>query len=222
MPLSTASRARTSSPRLWSWVAVASSARGQSARRALHAAMEGVGIEGEGGGIEADIVARQQAAVAIEAGVLDRLGGDRRAELLEARHGAGAIALGEPAQHADRSPSGRSRGRCGARRRRRGRARRDRRPRARRRGRRCDRPGNAPAARPARGAAVGRASSPPAKAAAQASSWAPKLRARISRRAGSSSAAKSAGRPLSADQASASTRSPAASCCRALTSSMKS
>ena len=75
---------------------------------ALHAAMEGVGVEGEGAGIEADIVARQQAAVAIEAGVLDRLGGDRRAELLEARHGAGAGGLGEPAQHGiDRPAVGR-------------------------------------------------------------------------------------------------------------------
>ena len=73
--------------------------------------MEGVGVEGEGGGIEADIVARQQAAVAIEAGVLDRLGGDRRAELLEARDGPAAIGLGEPAQQRiDRPAVGREAG----------------------------------------------------------------------------------------------------------------
>ena len=91
--------------------------------------------------------------------------------------------------------------------------------------RRCDRPGNAPASRSARGAAAGEVrSSPPAmrRRRTQASSWAAKLRATISRRAACSSVAKSAGRPLSAAQASAERRSPAASCCSALTSSMKS
>src|SRR6185503_8566227 len=57
-------------------------------------------------GFEADVVAREQATVAIERGVLDRLGGDGRAELLELRNGAMlnarclriAGALGEPSR----------------------------------------------------------------------------------------------------------------------------
>ena len=129
-----------------------------------------------------------------------------------------AIGLGEPAQQRiDRPAVGREAGaaRAGG-----GAAEhaRDRPPRGRRRGRRCDRPGNAPAARPARGAASARASLASAVEGGGtgfelgAESCAPGSRGGPA----SSSAAKSAGRPLSAAQAVGQQRSPAGSCCRAL------
>ena len=107
--LSTARRARTSSPRLWSCVAVASMRVRLRRLAALHAGMEGGGRVAEAFDVEADIVAREQPAVAIEGSVLDRLGGDRRAQLLEARD-ARPRRLAHPAHAASRSPSGRSRG----------------------------------------------------------------------------------------------------------------
>ena len=82
--LSTASRARTSSPRLWSCVAVASMRVRLLGLPALHAGMEIGRRAAEALDVEADVVAREQRAVAIERRVLDRLGGDRRAQLLEA------------------------------------------------------------------------------------------------------------------------------------------
>jgi hypothetical protein len=57
------------------------------------------GVEREGVHVEADIVAREQPAVAIEGGVLDRLGRDRRAQLLEAGDRAGVGLRLEEAQH---------------------------------------------------------------------------------------------------------------------------
>ena len=86
--LRTARRARTSSPRLWSCVAVASIACGKSAWRRSTRAWKSAGLIAEHVGLEADIVAREQSSVAIERSVLDRLRGDRCAELLELRDGA--------------------------------------------------------------------------------------------------------------------------------------
>ena len=158
--------------------------------------------------IEADIVARQQAAVAIEAGVLDRLGGDRRAQLLEARDGARAP--GSAHRAAARSIAQRSVGRQVF---------------VARRRPRCQH--GASAAR-ARRRAIGAIDRKMRQQLGQHAAQRGRLRspvfatdrrrrrrlragpkscaATISRRAGSSSAAKSAGRPLSAAQASASTR----------------
>ena len=104
--------------------------------------------QGESIDIKADIVARQQPAVAIEGRVLDRLGGDRRAELLEARDGAGAtgsanrrssgsIAQRSVARQVRRAPAAARSSTARSR------------PTGCRCPRRCDRPGSAPAARPA-------------------------------------------------------------------------
>ena len=70
-----------------------------------HAGMEGSGVEGKGFHVEADIVAREQPAVAIEGRVLDGLGGDGRAQLLKARHGELAGGRVEQAQDRVDSPA---------------------------------------------------------------------------------------------------------------------
>src|ERR1043165_7968723 len=51
-----------------------------------HARMELCDIDAKQVCLETHVIAREQASVAIEGGVLDRLGGDRCAELLELRH----------------------------------------------------------------------------------------------------------------------------------------
>ena len=50
--------------------------------------MKGRAVDSERLDVEAHIVAREQPSIAIEAGILDGLGRHRRAQLLEARHGA--------------------------------------------------------------------------------------------------------------------------------------
>ena len=120
---------------------------GWPAARASHAGMEGSGVEGKGFHVEADIVAREQPAVAIEGRVLDGLGGDGRAQLLKARHGRACRRESRTGAGPRRQPSGRWRGRSCARRRPPAAAPCGRPARGRRRRRRCDRPGNAPAAR---------------------------------------------------------------------------
>ena len=70
-----------------------------------NAGMEGRGVEGKGFHVEADIVAREQPAVAIEGRVLDGLGGDGRAQLLKARNGQLAGGRAEQAQDRVDSPA---------------------------------------------------------------------------------------------------------------------
>ncbi|PAV65982.1 hypothetical protein WR25_27208 [Diploscapter pachys] len=64
-----------------------------------HQVMEGIDADAEDRRVEADVVAGEQAGGAVESGILDRFGGDRRGKLLEATDRVGRVAwpfTGEP------------------------------------------------------------------------------------------------------------------------------
>jgi hypothetical protein len=86
--LKTARRARTSSPRLWSWVAVASKELGKLSCRCRICPWKSPTDEAKRLTSKPTSLREQQPAMAIEGGILDRLGSDRCAELLEARKAA--------------------------------------------------------------------------------------------------------------------------------------
>ena len=88
--VSAAIRARTSPERLVSWVIVDSSVSGYRSARSALRGVERVDVDAEATRVAADVVERQQAAVAVEGGVLDPLGHDRRGRLLEADEVRGA------------------------------------------------------------------------------------------------------------------------------------
>ena len=92
--LSTASRMRVSSPRLWSCVAVASRARGKRFWRSLLTAWNPAGVSANCDGSLPTSLRLIRRPVAIEGGVLDRLRRGGRGQLLEADHGA--LPLGPP------------------------------------------------------------------------------------------------------------------------------
>ena len=87
-------RARTSSPRLVSWVVNVIIAVRPQPRPDGGALVELGDADPEPLGFAADLVERHQPRVAVEQAVLHRLGGRRTAQLLEARRGLAAGADG--------------------------------------------------------------------------------------------------------------------------------
>ena len=83
-----ASRARASSPRLVSWVAVASIACGQCCSALLIGTMECAHGAAEALGIPADFVHRDETVIAVERRVFDALGDHRPAVLLQPHRAA--------------------------------------------------------------------------------------------------------------------------------------
>ena len=102
---STPMRARTSSPRLVSWVDSVVIADGHRPRPHGGAVVELRGADAEPVGLAAHLVERHQPGVAVEQAVLHRLGGDGAAQLLEP---GGGLAAGSAPRRPDASGSANS------------------------------------------------------------------------------------------------------------------